>query len=144
FQTSHQIATNDLPKKASPIKWKIIHETLRTWGENVYCLSSFKPDNTKDQVIAVSSFFGMEHNSVDGGKIPMSRVIKCGKYAKFHFVGHKEQYQQFSNTIYMCILPKLNLIRREGEDIEYFHLASVQKQQSNESIVDLYYYIPVL
>ncbi|EBX2133520.1 GyrI-like domain-containing protein, partial [Salmonella enterica subsp. enterica serovar Newport] len=113
-------------------------------GENVYCLSSFKPDNTKDQVIAVSSFFGMEHNSVDGGKIPMSRVIKCGKYAKFHFVGHKEQYQQFSNTIYMCILPKLNLIRREGEDIEYFHLASVQKQQSNESIVDLYYYIPVL
>ncbi|HFZ8060172.1 TPA: hypothetical protein ACIUF9_002411, partial [Salmonella enterica subsp. enterica serovar Enteritidis] len=25
-----------------------------------------------------------------------------------------------------------------------FHLASVQKQQSNESIVDLYYYIPVL
>ncbi|WP_228296955.1 hypothetical protein, partial [Klebsiella pneumoniae] len=27
---------------------------------------------------------------------------------------------------------------------EYFHLASVQKQQSNESIVDLYYYIPVL
>ncbi len=51
----------------------------------------------------------------------MSRVIKCGKYAKFHFVGHKEQYQQFSNTIYMCILPKLNLIRREGEDIEYFH-----------------------
>ncbi|HFW1035729.1 TPA: hypothetical protein ACIAWY_002455, partial [Salmonella enterica subsp. enterica serovar Virchow] len=26
----------------------------------------------------------------------------------------------------------------------YFHLASVQKQQSNESIVDLYYYIPVL
>ncbi|EHI4667202.1 TPA: GyrI-like domain-containing protein [Salmonella enterica subsp. enterica serovar Bovismorbificans] len=144
FQTSHQIATNDLPKKASPIKWKIIHETLRTWGENVYCLSSFKPDNTKDQVIAVSSFFGMEHNSVDGGKIPMSRVIKCGKYAKFHFVGHKEQYQQFSNTIYMCILPKLNIIRREGEDIEYFHLASVQKQQNNESIVDLYYYIPVL
>ncbi|EJA8871517.1 GyrI-like domain-containing protein, partial [Salmonella enterica subsp. enterica serovar Chester] len=144
FQTSHQIATNDLPKKASPIKWKIIHETLRTWGENVYCLSSFKPDNTNDQVIAVSSFFGMEHNSVDGGKIPMSRVIKCGKYAKFHFVGHKEKYQQFSNTIYMCILPKLNLIRREGEDIEYFHLASVQKQQNNESIVDLYYYIPVL
>lgn len=86
----------------------------------------------------------MEHNSVDGGKIPMSRVIKCGKYAKFHFVGHKEQYQQFSNTIYMCILPKLNLIRREGEDIEYFHLASVQKQKNNESIVDLYYYIPVL
>ncbi|EIB0653396.1 helix-turn-helix domain-containing protein, partial [Salmonella enterica] len=91
FQTSHQIATNDLPKKASPIKWKIIHETRRTWGENVYCLSSFKPDNTNDQVIAVSSFFGMEHNSVDGGKIPMSRVIKCGKYAKFHFVGHKEK-----------------------------------------------------
>ncbi|HFS0226837.1 TPA: hypothetical protein ACHYT4_002872, partial [Salmonella enterica] len=29
-------------------------------------------------------------------------------------------------------------------DIEYFHLASVQKQQNNESIVDLYYYIPVL
>ncbi|HFW3067792.1 TPA: hypothetical protein ACIULE_003588, partial [Salmonella enterica subsp. enterica serovar Java] len=27
---------------------------------------------------------------------------------------------------------------------EYFHLASVQKQQNNESIVDLYYYIPVL
>ncbi|HGA6331739.1 TPA: hypothetical protein ACIS7I_002972, partial [Salmonella enterica subsp. enterica serovar Saintpaul] len=26
----------------------------------------------------------------------------------------------------------------------YFHLASVQKQQNNESIVDLYYYIPVL
>ncbi|HFW2235797.1 TPA: hypothetical protein ACIVMS_003403, partial [Salmonella enterica subsp. enterica serovar Typhimurium] len=25
-----------------------------------------------------------------------------------------------------------------------FHLASVQKQQNNESIVDLYYYIPVL
>ncbi|HFV9687278.1 TPA: hypothetical protein ACIAN3_001929, partial [Salmonella enterica subsp. enterica serovar Wangata] len=24
------------------------------------------------------------------------------------------------------------------------HLASVQKQQNNESIVDLYYYIPVL
>ncbi|HGA4822049.1 TPA: hypothetical protein ACISVG_004294, partial [Salmonella enterica subsp. enterica serovar Corvallis] len=39
---------------------------------------------------------------------------------------------------------KLNLIRREGEDIEYFHLASVQQQQNNESIVDLYYYIPVL
>lgn len=48
FQTSHQISTNDLPKKASPIKWKIIHETLRTWGESVYCLSSFKPDNAKD------------------------------------------------------------------------------------------------
>ncbi|MEA7586053.1 hypothetical protein ONO39_27150, partial [Salmonella enterica subsp. enterica serovar Anatum] len=46
LQVGHQIATNDLPKKASPIKWKIIHETLRTWGENVYCLSSFKPDNT--------------------------------------------------------------------------------------------------
>ncbi|WP_259646890.1 hypothetical protein, partial [Salmonella enterica] len=27
---------------------------------------------------------------------------------------------------------------------EYFHLASVQKQQNNESIVDLYSYIPVL
>ncbi|EKK4218942.1 helix-turn-helix domain-containing protein, partial [Salmonella enterica] len=109
FQTSHQISTNDLPKKASPIKWKIIHETLRTWNESVYCLSSFKPDNAKDQVIAVSSFFGIEHNSFDGGRIPMSKVIKGGKYAKFRFVGHKEKYQQFSNTIYMCTLPKLNL-----------------------------------
>ncbi|ECD9104321.1 helix-turn-helix domain-containing protein, partial [Salmonella enterica] len=144
FQTSHQISTNDLPKKASPIKWKIIHETLRTWNESVYCLSSFKPDNAKDQVIAVSSFFGIEHNSFDGGRIPMSKVIKGGKYAKFRFVGHKEKYQQFSNTIYMCTLPKLNLIRRDGEDIEYFHLASEQKPKNNESIIDLYYYVPVL
>ncbi|MEA7604788.1 hypothetical protein ONJ17_26935, partial [Salmonella enterica subsp. enterica serovar Agona] len=49
--------------------------------------------------------------------------------------GHKEQYQQFSNTIYMCILPKLNLIRREGEDIEYFHLASVQKHYVFNSMI---------
>ncbi|EKG6257598.1 GyrI-like domain-containing protein, partial [Salmonella enterica] len=113
-------------------------------NESVYCLSSFKPDNAKDQVIAVSSFFGIEHNSFDGGRIPMSKVIKGGKYAKFRFVGHKEKYQQFSNTIYMCTLPKLNLIRRDGEDIEYFHLASEQKPKNNESIIDLYYYVPVL
>ncbi len=64
---------------------------------------------------------------------------------KFHFVGHKEQYQQFSNTnIYVYIAKNWILSGEKGEDIEYFHLASVQKQQNNESIVDLYYYIPVL
>lgn len=144
FQTYHQISTHDLPKKTSSIKWKIIHETLRAWGENVYCLSSYRPDNAKEQVISVSSFFGIEHNTVDGGKIPMSSLIKSGKYAKFHFIGHKEKYQQFSNTIYMCVLPKLDLIRRPGEDIEYFILPSSQDQQNNESTIEFYYYIPVL
>ncbi len=52
----------------------------------------------------------------------MSRVINVVNM-QIHFpVGHKE-HTTISNTIYMCILPKLNLIRREGEDIEYFHLA---------------------
>lgn len=60
------------------------------WGENVYCFLFFKLDNIKDQVIVVSSFFGMEYNFVDGGKIFMLRVIKCGKYVKFYFVGYKE------------------------------------------------------
>ncbi|WP_171923700.1 helix-turn-helix domain-containing protein [Salmonella bongori] len=144
FQTYHQISTNALPKKASPIKWKIIHETLRTWGENVYCLSSFRPDNVKEQVISVSSFFGMEHNTFDGNKIPMSREIKGGKYVKFHFIGHKEQYQHFSNTIYLCVLPRLNLVRRPGEDIEHFYRPLPQEQENNDNIVEFNYYIPVL
>ncbi|EPL1175485.1 helix-turn-helix domain-containing protein [Morganella morganii subsp. morganii] len=64
---------------------------------------------------------------------------KGSKYYMFSFVGSWSEYVILSNVIYTRELPRLNLKRRLGFDIEMFYSSG----HHNDDICSLYYFIPV-
>ncbi|MDW2601531.1 helix-turn-helix domain-containing protein [Enterobacter hormaechei] len=143
FQTRHQIASESLPKEASPLKWKFVMDTLEAWEQTVFCISSFGPEPDNVRAINVTSFFGIQGEASKTGPMPLTRQTEGGKYAKFKFSGTWEDYQHFSNTIYLSILPKHQLRRTWNKDeIEIFYYCGEDVNVQKASI-RLEYYIPV-
>ncbi|EHQ1258280.1 helix-turn-helix domain-containing protein [Escherichia coli] len=64
---------------------------------------------------------------------------KGSKYYMFSFVGSWSEYAILSNVIYTRELPRLNLKRRLGFDIEIFYSSG----HHSDDICSLYYFIPV-
>ncbi|MGL4183159.1 helix-turn-helix domain-containing protein [Enterobacter ludwigii] len=143
FQTQYQIATEVLPKEASSLKWKLVLDTLNTWEQTLYCISSFGPANDNTQVINVFTFFGIESEQTRHRQIPLCRKTEGGKHAKFRFSGSWEDYRHFSNRVYLYLLPKYNLRRVCGkDDIEVFY-HDVEPSAAQPDSVTLDFYIPV-
>lgn len=61
------------------------------------------------------------------------------KYIMFSFVGSWTEYIILSNVIYTRELPRLNVKRRGGRDIEIFYSSNFH----NDDVCSLYYFIPV-
>lgn len=143
FQMQYQIPTGGLPKEASPLKWKLVRDTLNTWEQTLYCISSFGPDSKNTQVISATSFFGIKAEQTRHGRIPLSRKTEGGKHAKFSFSGTWDEYRHFSNRVYLFCLPKENLRRTLGkDDIEVFY-HDVESSTSQSDFMKIDYYIPV-
>ncbi|MDX7991079.1 MDR efflux pump AcrAB transcriptional activator RobA [Xenorhabdus littoralis] len=74
-------------------------------------------------------------------------VLPGGDYISFSYFGEKEQLQEFLFTIYGFCLPKLNITRRKGYDIERYYLTNLERRniedESQSHVVEFEYLIPI-
>lgn len=70
-------------------------------------------------------------------------VIKGGDYVQFTYSGHRNGLQEFILTLYSVCMPKLQLIRREGQDIERFYTHGGKKLPHPPEMVRCEYLIPI-
>lgn len=73
----------------------------------------------------------------------LAPLIKGGDYIKFCYKGPKDGLKSFFMLIYDTCLPSLNIIRRQGQDIECFHLNTLGKKILNPELIHCEYLIPV-
>ncbi|HDT3060269.1 TPA: effector binding domain-containing protein, partial [Enterobacter hormaechei subsp. steigerwaltii] len=76
-----------------------------------------------------------------------TRMVKTqkngpGLYASLTFMGSWEDYSSVSRRIYMEMLPKYNLKRRNGVDIELFRFIG-NTSIAEDNWFEVEYYIPV-
>ena len=69
--------------------------------------------------------------------------VPAGKYACFHFDGPRHEYVNFAQKIYMYVLPKYGFFRREGQDIECFHIEN-NAQSEAPPYLKCDYLIPIV
>ncbi|PHM39949.1 RobA [Xenorhabdus mauleonii] len=76
-------------------------------------------------------------------------VLPGGNYISFSYFGNNEQLHDFLFTVYGICLPKLNITRRKGYDVERYHLTNLEwKNPRNESqterhVLEFEYLIPI-
>ncbi|CBJ82638.1 transcriptional activator for resistance to antibiotics, organic solvents and heavy metals (AraC/XylS family) (right origin-binding protein) [Xenorhabdus bovienii str. Jollieti] len=74
-------------------------------------------------------------------------VLPGGDYISFSYFGGKEQLKEFLFTVYGICLPKLNITRRKGYDVERYYLTNLEwknfEDESQTHVVEFEYLIPI-
>ncbi|CDH20965.1 transcriptional activator for resistance to antibiotics, organic solvents and heavy metals (AraC/XylS family) (right origin-binding protein) [Xenorhabdus bovienii str. kraussei Quebec] len=74
-------------------------------------------------------------------------VLPGGDYISFSYFGGKEQLKEFLFTVYGICLPKLNITRRKGYDVERYYLTNLEwknlEDESQSHVVEFEYLIPI-
>ncbi|MBJ9537401.1 helix-turn-helix domain-containing protein [Citrobacter braakii] len=122
---------------------KKIRHYADLYKNNVIIASNFSPSKNQHSAIGdcidVTMLTGIEVmvHSMRNGVF----YVEGGRYAKFVFHGRWSDYLKFSYYIYMNVLPKANLHRRSGFDIESFHYT--EHLFDNDPLFTCEYFIPV-
>ncbi|WP_421230916.1 helix-turn-helix domain-containing protein [Aeromonas sp. 603079] len=94
-------------------------------------------------MISVSAIAGQAVNAVQSVDTPINTTLYTfgGYYLLCPFYGFFSDYAAHTKDIYMHLLPRLNLKRREGRDIEFFHFTPHIFDESPQIFCE--HYIPV-
>lgn len=110
--------------------------------DDIYILSRFHSGADNQQMIAVEAFIGVK--SPHMACAVAHTVAAAGRYLRFSFTGSWQEYACLSNYIYINVLPRYGLCRRQGDDIECFSKESRQCAQTGQDLYTLTYYVPVM
>ncbi|WP_370555852.1 helix-turn-helix domain-containing protein [Edwardsiella tarda] len=139
----YQLSTSKLPALMGQQKRQRILNAMQRWRQDIYCTSSFAPCKKRNDAIAISSFIGIQSDiTLPPGGMTDS-CVASGKYIKFQFTGDWKQYQYFSLNLYMEILSRHAIVRRDGHDIERFSYPAEQLAENAAQSVTLEHYIPI-
>ncbi|EBS3742181.1 hypothetical protein DQY98_20120 [Salmonella enterica subsp. enterica serovar Saintpaul] len=107
-----------------------------------YGLIQHQPDSgNRNATRVLYSPTVLQHEDIRNGiKIKRLKINK-GKHLKFTFSGVFENLPLFIRDIYNIYLPSLNIVRRNGCDIEMFHIDKCRFEKEGNILCD--YFIPV-
>ncbi|ATG15074.1 TPA: MDR efflux pump AcrAB transcriptional activator RobA [Providencia alcalifaciens] len=110
-----------------------IHSSEKDDEQTVFYTTAVKPED--------ASFSNTEYSHV---------TIPAGEYVKFNYHGEatRERMQEFLYHVYGVYLPKLNLTRRPGYDVEHYKIKNVEHHVSADAdprthIDTFSYYVPI-
>lgn len=110
--------------------------------DDIYILSRFHPGADNQQMIAVEAFIGVKSPHL--ASAVTHTVAAAGRYLMVSFTGSWQEYASLSNYIYINVLPRYGLCRRQGDDIECFSRDDRQCAQTGQDLYTLTYYVPVM
>lgn len=142
-EINYQLSLKTLPVTVNPVHWQTIIRNIRDYKNDIFLLSSFFASRRKQQTLSVKTFIGTTKKYSNNRRMLTEELIPAGLYARFYFTGGWHDYRDFSRAIYMCVLPKYNLMRRKGIDIENFYFNSVVGEEEMAVKLKFAYYIPV-
>lgn len=98
---------------------------------------------SRAEMITISVIAGQVVSAAQYIDIPESMTVYAldGRYLCCPFNGRFSDYAAHNKDIYMYLLPKLRLKRREGRDVEFFHFTSQEFDENPKVFCE--HYIPI-
>lgn len=132
FWSYHKEHTETIPEEVFGLH-HVVHNSDKDDEQTVFYTTAVEPE--------YANFKSNDYNHV---------TIASGDYVKFGFLGEasREALQEFLYMIYGVFLPKLNLTRRPGYDVEHYRLKTTSVEDLNDHdpknhIAAFDYYVPI-
>lgn len=124
-------------------RYKNIISSLKLNKSSIYVNTSFHANEERVNNLTINTFIGIKGGLQESGLNTTLEKFFCdgGQYLKVIFEGLWEDYTGLSKRIYHYLLPKLELKRREGGDIEIFHYDALKDPGQ---FVRCEYFVPII
>ncbi|ELB7320995.1 helix-turn-helix domain-containing protein [Enterobacter hormaechei] len=142
YEVNYSEFIRDKPIDSNPLRMDAVVRNLNYYKEDVYLLSSFEPIRKNDNKLDIKTFIGTKYQEGKQTRMVKTQKNGPGLYASLTFMGSWEDYSSVSRRIYMEMLPKYNLKRRNGVDIELFRFIG-NTSIAEDNWFEVEYYIPV-
>lgn len=137
FQQEIEIGVSGTKAADNSIRKKFIVDYINHTKSSIYLMSSFSGHDQKENTLLITTFIGSDNAVMEGQE---TRTFSGGKFARLKFIGEWDEYSEFPSKVYMNILSRNSLMRRNGVDIEVIKYCG-QSEDTCQIICD--YYIPV-
>ncbi|MCE1410962.1 GyrI-like domain-containing protein [Enterobacter hormaechei] len=142
YEVNYSEFIRDKPIDSNPLRMDAVVRNLNYYKEDIYLLSSFEPIRKNDNKLDIKTFIGTKYQEGKQTRMVKTQKNGPGLYASLTFMGSWEDYSSVSRRIYMEMLPKYNLKRRNGVDIELFRFIG-NTSIAEDNWFEVEYYIPV-
>lgn len=111
----------------------------------VYGISRLEPDIAVNSGIVIKYFTAIDYHDLCSINNRVQKIIiPEGNYAQFNYSGTKAGFQQFIMDVNRYHLPRLDITRRKGNDIERYFLSEPKKYALHSSFITCSYLVPCL
>ncbi|PHM28226.1 MDR efflux pump AcrAB transcriptional activator RobA [Xenorhabdus budapestensis] len=108
--------------------------------------STISTDHEDEQTVFYTTAIDPEYATFDT-KDSQPVVLPGGEYISFSYFGKEDQLDEFLFNIYTVCLPRLNITRRKGYDVERYYLTNLERKkledESQSHVVEFEYLIPI-
>ncbi|APG18700.1 hypothetical protein A3780_14420 [Kosakonia radicincitans] len=146
IEHSFPCAFEDLCKFNIDVRMNFFNRYLRDYQElpsYVYGISHFEPNIAVNSGIVIKYFTATDYQNLYPMKSKVQKIIiPEGHYAQFNYSGTKAGFQQFIMDVNRYHLPRLDITRRRGNDIERYFLPGSKKHSLHSSFITCSYLVP--
>lgn len=146
IEKSFPCAFEELSKFNIDVRMNFFNRFLRdcqALPSYVYGISHFEPDMAVNSSIVIKYFTAIDYHDLCTVNNKVKKIIiPEGHYAQFNYSGTKAGFQQFIMDINRYHLPRLDIIRRKGYDIERYFITEPKKRSLHSSFVTCSYLVP--
>lgn len=121
------------------LRYQKIIDIMAKNQSDIFIISEFSPHLYKDNTLSINLFFGFHKKNRMALLTEEKFTSEDGQYLKFSFEGNLEEYIYFPRTVYHYVLPKHEIKRRKGPDIEIFNYRGT----AGLNIISCNYFIPI-
>nr|WP_010848008.1 MDR efflux pump AcrAB transcriptional activator RobA [Xenorhabdus nematophila]CEE91936.1 transcriptional activator for resistance to antibiotics, organic solvents and heavy metals (AraC/XylS family) (right origin-binding protein) [Xenorhabdus nematophila str. Anatoliense]CEF30287.1 transcriptional activator for resistance to antibiotics, organic solvents and heavy metals (AraC/XylS family) (right origin-binding protein) [Xenorhabdus nematophila str. Websteri]AYA41184.1 MDR efflux pump AcrAB t len=108
--------------------------------------STLSVENEDEHIVFYTTAIEPEYATFDT-KDSRPVPLPGGNYISFSYFGDKDQVEDFLFTVYTVCLPKLNITRRKGCDVERYYLTNLDWKNSEDEtqnhVTEFEYLIPI-
>lgn len=120
--------------------WSDFLKSISPAPQTCYALTHYEASEREQEPVDISYTITTSETAAEH----LTHIqVPSGRYACFHYDGPLKEYLGFALKIYMYVLPKAGFVRREGLDIERFHVENADLDEPPERLV-CDYLIPVI
>lgn len=136
----HQKYNDAIGCKDDSFRWEILQKNMNHVKQDIFFINKFTSSKKLPEEIEITTFVGVINKKRKANYMTKERREPQGLYAHYTYTGEWTDYVKLGRKIYRNVLPKMNLKRRNGEDIERIQYL---KSNTEKRIVTCDCYIPV-
>lgn len=136
----HETIIMELPFENNALRHDVVVRNLRYCRRDIIMCTRYRPVAGELDKLNIHTFVGVDKSPANSRILTKEYYSDGGEYIRLFFSGTWGEYSQFVRKVYHCVLPAMNAIRRDGDEIEHF----LNVEGDNEAqVLSCYYYIPV-